>query len=93
MKEIEMKRRDKEPGGGGRVAPFDLRLGSVKSCRQTLARLVREYSRGKIEEGPFKTLTWGVSQLIAWWKLETELQIEERVKRLEEIAEELENEK
>ena len=80
-------------GGGGRVAPFDLRLGSVKSCRQTLSRLVREYSRGNIEEAPFKTLTWGVSQLIAWWRLEKDIQIEERIERLERLAEGLSHEK
>lgn len=67
--------------------PFALRLGSVKACRQTLARLTREVGRGTIDGGLYRVLVWGISQMIAYWKLEKDLEIEQRIQRLEAIAE------
>lgn len=68
---------------------FDLRLSNPKGCRNTLARILREYSRGSISESFFKALTWGVSQQLAWFKHEREGEIEKRLEALEKTAEDL----
>lgn len=67
--------------------PFQLRLGSIKSCRQTMTRLVREYGAGKVDDGTYRAVIWGLGQLISYWRLETDLRIEDRIDAIEKALE------
>ncbi len=85
----ENSEKTKNRKQGGRPVPFVLRLGNHKSCRLSLARLNRAFARGEIEEKTFRVLVYGISNLLAWFKFESEQDILQRVERLEEMAEQL----
>ena len=60
-----------------------LRLGSTKSTRQTLARIIRAYGKGTLEEGLYKGLVYGLSHYLAYLRFESDMRIEERIDELE----------
>ena len=53
-----------------------------------MSRLIREHAKGKIEETVYKSLLWGLSQLIQYWRLEKDIEIEARLSALEELIHE-----
>lgn len=65
-------------------APFSLRLRSLKSSRQTLARIVREHARGNLDRDTFKDLVYGMSHLLSYMKTEKELDVEARLEAIED---------
>ncbi|MDC7220807.1 MAG: hypothetical protein PQJ59_12805 [Spirochaetales bacterium] len=65
---------------------YDLRLRSIRSTKQSFARLCRSYARGEIEQEVFKTMVWALSQYTGLLKLSNE---EEILKRLEILEEKL----
>lgn len=67
--------------------PFFLRMGSVKSCRTTMVRLTREYAAGKVDDSTFRAVIWAMGQLISYWRLEKDLQIEARIEAIEKQLE------
>ena len=74
-------------GDYGEPAPFSLRLRSIKSARQTLARILRERGKGNIDRETFRDLIYGMSHLLAFMKTEKELDIEERLQVIEDRLE------
>ena len=64
-----------------------LQLNTVKNTRNSMARVLREYTRGKIEHETLRNLTYLFSQLIAIHRLEKDIEIEKRIKELEERIE------
>ena len=64
---------------------FSLRLGSVKSCRQSMTRIIREYSKGNIVDADYRALLWGLSQVIHYWKFERDIQIEQKIDEIREV--------
>ena len=70
------------PPKRGRVQ-FQLRLGSLKSTRATLARLVRKYASGEIDRETFKDIVWALSQLVQVMKIEKDSNLEERLDEIE----------
>lgn len=71
------------------LVPFRLRLGRLKSTRQTLARVIREYSLGRVPEPVFRSLVWSIGQLVSTMKTETELQTADRLAEIEKRLEAL----
>ena len=88
MDETRKRESSKSTPSPQEVLGFDLRLGNVKGCRNTQARILREFAKGHISEGFFKALTYGVQSQIGWFKLEKELEIEARLDALEERLQE-----
>ncbi|TVR12190.1 MAG: hypothetical protein EA385_00085 [Salinarimonadaceae bacterium] len=84
---VEYDPDDRSEGGTPRPVPWDLRLGSIKGARQSLARLIRGHARGEIDAATLRTLTWAIGQLVGVWKVENDGAIEARIARLEAIAE------
>ena len=66
--------------------PRRLRLNSVAGCRATLARFIRLYDQGVITESHLRAMVYALSSLLAYWRSEVELSIDERLTRLEEKA-------
>lgn len=64
--------------------PFRLRLASIKSSRQTMARLTREVAKGLISVQDFKTVAYGMQNLLAYHKAEADARIEERLTEIED---------
>ena len=68
--------------------PFALRLASLKSCRQSAARLVREYGRGRIDDATFRGVLYGLQTLLAYVKTEKDFDVEKRLDALEKAIKE-----
>jgi hypothetical protein len=49
-----------------------------------MARLIRYRNEGKIADGDYKTLVWGLAQLLGYWKHEADLRIEDRLQAIED---------
>ena len=65
-----------------------LRLNSVINVRKSLAKVVRLYARGQLAEARFRSLCYGLSHLLAAFRLEKNIEIEERLKAIEAVLEE-----
>lgn len=76
-----------------RPIPFDLRLRSLKCSRQTLARILRSWARGEIDESTAKTGTWLFSMYLGYLKAGLEEDIEWQLKKLENRVKQIEKEK
>ena len=66
----------------GTPLAFSLRLRSLTSARQSVARLVREYGRGNVDYATYKGLLYGLQTLLSFMKAEREYQIEEKLDRI-----------
>ena len=64
--------------------PFTLRLRSLKSTRQSMARVLREYGKGNISQKIYRDLIYGISQFAFLLKTEKEAEIETRLQAVEE---------
>jgi len=67
MSEKQVK-TDKNISGGTPRLPFQLRLRTSKSAKNTLARIGRAYASGEIEADVFKNMTWFMAQYIFYLK-------------------------
>ena len=61
-----------------------LRLNTAPNARRTLARIVRLFDNGELAEQKYRALIYGLSHLLAYFKHEDDLRIEERISRSEE---------
>ena len=64
--------------------PERLNLSSPNACRTTIARLIRAYHRGTIDETAYKGILFGLNTLLAFYKFEKELDMESRLDALEQ---------
>ena len=86
IKDVSMSTEQKNNQGNDPPSPligFDLRLGNIKSTKNSFSRVLRFYARGLIEERTFKSLVWGLSQYTNVLKMYTEQDITERLEKLE----------
>lgn len=81
-----MEYNDEQPDRGATPVPFQLRLGSPKTCRQTMSRIIREHAKGTIDGTTMRSLVWALGQILAYWRFERDGEIETRLARLEQIA-------
>ncbi len=76
---------DREKDDTGLPLPFNLRLTSLKGVRQSMARLVRHYSQGRLEDRTYRTLIWSMGQLVHSFKAEHDYtELAEKVEALEQ---------
>jgi hypothetical protein len=68
---------------------FRLRLRSIKSAKNSFARLLREFAEGNIDEKIFRSLVYGLSGYISILKLQLETQVEDRLREIEKKISEL----
>lgn len=61
-----------------------LRLSTPEASRKTYARILRAFNIGELDEGKFRALVYGLSHYLEYWKFEKDLQIESRLKAIEE---------
>lgn len=64
--------------------PFNLRLGSLKSTRQTFARILRAYAAGTIDQDSFKAMVYGLGGFLAVFKAEVDGDFDDRLTAIEE---------
>jgi hypothetical protein len=64
---------------------FDLRLRTLKSSKNTFARLMRERARGTIDDGLFRSLIWAMSIFIGYLRLDAEQGLEDRLRAIEDL--------
>jgi hypothetical protein len=65
------------------LVPWNLRLASLKSARQTVARLCRTYAQNEIDRDTFKTLLFGLQVLRSFFSAEFEIDVEKRLQAIE----------
>ena len=61
-----------------------LQLNNLKNMRNSLARIIRMTADGKLEQDLMKTLTYGISHLLAIQKHQDDIRIEERLDDIEQ---------
>jgi hypothetical protein len=61
-----------------------LTLNTLENTRKTLSRIIRKYNAGEIEDVKFRNLVYAFSHLLGYWRTEKDLEIEERLTKLEE---------
>ena len=66
-----------------RVAGGSCRLNSVTNARKTYARLVRAYLDGRMDDRSARTVAFMLNGLIASFRLEKDIAIEQRLEDLE----------
>lgn len=66
-----------------RPVPFSLRLASVKSTRQSFARIIRAYGKGLIEREVFRDLVYSLSSFAVLLKMETDGDIDKQLAELQ----------
>ena len=64
-----------------------LPLNTPESTRKTFARAIREYYAGKMPERTFRTLVYGLSNYLSYWKLLKDIEIENRIEAIEKQLE------
>ena len=65
-----------------------LRLNTLKNSRLTYNRITRAYLAGEIETEKARTLGYLMNGILQFWKLEKEIDIEQRLRAIEDaIAE------
>lgn len=52
--------------------------------RRVLVGLIREYNKGEIEDQKFRSLVYGLTLLLSYFKFESDLDLETRIEALEE---------
>ena len=71
--------RQQKPGGT--LPRLDLK--SVDATRRTIARLIRRYAAGNVDDGLYKGVLYGLQSYLSWYKLEKDLDVEKRLEELE----------
>ena len=66
-----------------------LRLNTIENSRKSLARLVRLRGRNEITDSDYRALVYGLSSLLAYWKLETDTAIQKDIEDLRQRIETL----
>lgn len=67
-----------------------VKLGSLRSyneAKNQLSRLIKAYHLGKLDSSTFRSLVYGFSALLQYFKLEKDLEIEERLDKIEKALE------
>ena len=72
-----------DSGQGPTGGPAQLRLNTPQNARKTLARIVRLYNDGEIDEQRAKTTAYLLTQLLGFFKFEADMEIERRLEELE----------
>jgi len=66
-----------------RPLDMNLVLKTIKGTKSSMGRVVKEYTKGRVEHSTMKNLTNFFNSYISILRLEADLRIEERIKDLE----------
>ena len=66
---------------GGTLPRLDLK--DIPATRRTIARLIRRYAAGNVNDVLYKGVLYGLQSYLAWFRLEKDLAIEQRLEDLE----------
>lgn len=64
-----------------------VKIGSLRTyseARKQLTRLIRSFHKGEIEQGDFRALVYAFSALLHYFKFEKDIELEQRIERLEQ---------
>ena len=61
-----------------------LKLNNLENSRKSLARVLRDYANDEMEEKKARTMSYLFSAFLQYWKLEADLDIEERLAAIEQ---------
>lgn len=62
-------------------------LASIPEARQAVADLINDRNDEAIDDGKYRSLVWGLSQLLAFFRLEKDIEIESRLEAIEAALE------
>ena len=74
------------------MTPPRLLLNTPKAARLTLARLMRKYLSGDLTRDKFRDAVYGMHGILAFFKHEADMQIEDRLEEIEKTLEGQRNE-
>lgn len=69
---------------------FRLRTRTLKTARQTFARIFRTYAEGKIDHETFRNMIYGLSNYLDYLKTEAEINILDRLAEIERRLKQIE---
>lgn len=64
-----------------------LRLNTHQNARKSMARLIRLYDKDEISDTKFRNLCYALSRLLEYFRFEKDLEVEERLDKLEQYVE------
>lgn len=67
--------------------PRQLRLNSATNARKSFSRIIRMYNSGELDERRMKAFAYAFTTLQSLYKIEKDMEIEERLKRVEQAIE------
>jgi hypothetical protein len=68
------------------------KIGSLKSysdARKQLARLIKSFHQREIDQADFRALVYGFSALLQYFKHEKDIELEQRIEKIEDALEAL----
>ena len=75
-------------GGGSKTQEVLIDLSTLVATRETYGRIIEAYAEGTASENKAKSLAYLLNGFIAYWRLEKDIQIEERLNKIEELIQE-----
>jgi len=80
---------DTYKGGRGNKATFNgtLRLNNLENTRKSYARIIKCYAKGDMSENMGRALSYMLTGYLSYFKLIKDLQIEDRIEKLENTLE------
>jgi len=72
-----------EPKKAGEGGIQRLSLSTVGGARRTLSRVIKDLHSDNVELEKYRGLVYGITQLVAFFKLENEMDLEKRLAALE----------
>ena len=63
--------------------PIRLRLNTLTNARRSLARVTRLYGAGELSAAEARTLAYLHTQLLGYFRLERDIEIERRIEEIE----------
>ena len=64
-----------------------VRLNTLANTKKSYCRLLREYLRGEIDTEHARAAAYLMNGLLQYWRLESDLRIEERLEKIEQALE------
>ena len=63
---------------------MQLRLNTLENCRNSYARILREYMTDQLDDQKARTAAYLLNGMLQYWRLEADLRIEQRISAIEE---------
>jgi len=75
--------------GGPAPMGIKLQLNSLTNSRRTMARIMRMYADGQVDNAQFRNLTYAFSTILQFFKAENEAELLRRIEMLEQQLEQV----